>query len=350
MYQFQGQEFDVIGFEEATQFTPWMLTYIATSCRSVRTDFSPRIYYTCNPGGPGHDYIKRLFVDRKYEHGENPDDYVFIQAKVQDNTVLMERDPGYIKTLEALPDHLRKAYLDGRWDSVEGQYFTEFDPAIHVVKPFPIPRDWRRFRAMDWGFNDPCAIYWFAVGPDSHLYVYREIYCTQTPASKVAEFVKKKSVAFDEHGNQFTERISYMAASPDIWQRRGMSDAFGGETIADTFIRNGVPLMKADNNRLSGWMRIRENLALAPDGRPYLQIFSTCPDLIRTLPLLTYDKNDHEDVSDNCEDHAAEALRYGVMTRPSPARRAKQETRRLIALDPLTPLPRDNNAGGFFYA
>lgn len=350
VYQFQGQEFDVIGFEEATTFTEFMLTYISTSCRSVRTDFSPRIYYTCNPGGPGHNYIKRLFIDRVYEHGENPDDYIFIQAKVTDNTVLMERDPGYIKTLEALPDHLRKAYRDGDWDAVDGQYFTEFNRDIHVCAPFTIPRDWRRFRAMDWGFNDPCCVLWFAVAPDSHLYVYREIYKTQTQASVMAQRVKNCSIAFDENGNQYTERITYTAASPDMWQRRGLEDVMGGETIAETFIRNGVPLIKADNDRLNGWMRVRENLAIAPDGKPYLQIFSTCRDLIRTLPILTFDKHDHEDVGDNCEDHAAEALRYGLMTRPSPAKRRQAEAKRRAAADPLTPLPRNEDDGGFFYA
>ena len=101
---------------------------------------------------------------------------------------------------------------------------------------------------------------------------------------------------------------------------------------------------------MNGWMRVRENLQVAPDGRPYVQIFSTCRDLIRTLPLLTYDKHDHEDVADNCEDHAPEAFRYGLMTRPSPAKRKEVERKRLIAIDPLTPLPRKNNEGGFFYA
>lgn len=349
VYQYQGQEYDVIGFEEATAFTEWMLTYIATSCRSTRTDFSPRIYYTCNPGGPGHDYIKRLFIDQRYENGEDPDDYVFIQALVTDNTVLMERDPGYIKSLQALPEHLRKAYLDGRWDVVEGAYFPEFNPVTHICKPFPIPPDWRRFRAMDWGYNDPCCVLWFAIAPDSHLYVYREIYQNHTPASDMAKLVKQRSVALSL-GSQVPERITYTAASPDMWQKRGARDAMGGETIAETFIHNGVPLIPADNNRLNGWMRVRENLALAPDGVPYLQIFPNCRDLIRTLPLLIYDKNDHEDVSDRCEDHAAEALRYGLMTRPSPAKQKEDIQRYKRMVDPLTPLPRKKPESGFFYA
>lgn len=349
-FQFQGQEFDVIGFEEATSFTPFMLDYISTANRSTRTDFKPRIYYTCNPGGPGHDYIKRLFIDRKFQEGENPDDYVFIQAKLTDNTVLMERDPGYMSKLKALPEHLRRANLDGDWDALENQYFPEFRRDVHVIEPFPIPREWRRFRAMDWGFNDPCCVLWFAIAPDSHLYVYREIYKNQTAPSEMARLIKKRSVALDVHGAQYTEHITYTAASPDMWQKRGVRDAMGGETIADTFIKNGVPIIKADNDRLNGWMRVRENLALAPDEKPYLQIFSTCTDLIRTLPLLTYDKHDHEDVSDGCEDHAAEALRYGLMTRPSPAKRKAEIDKHRILIDPLTPLPRRQSEGGFFSA
>ena len=132
-----------------------------------------------------------------------------------------------------------------------------------------------------------------------------------------------------------------------MWQKRGVKDAMGGETIADTFIMNGVPIIKADNDRMNGWMRVRENLAVAPDGRPYVQIFSTCRNLIRTLPLLSYDKHDHEDVGDNQEDHAAESLRYGLMTRPSPAKRKQEEVKRRIAIDPLTSLPRKQE-GGFF--
>ena len=337
-FQFQGQEYDVVGFEEATSFTPFMLDYISTCNRSTRTDFSPRIYYTCNPGGPGHDYIKRLFIDRNFVEGENPDDYVFIQAKLTDNNVLMERDPGYINKLKALPEHLRRANLDGDWDALENQYFPEFRRDAHVIDPFPIPRSWKRFRAMDWGFNDPCCVLWFAVGPDSRVYVYQEIYQRQTPASLMAQLIKDKSKGED---------ISYTVASPDMWQRRGVRDVIGGESIAETFLINGVPLIKADNERMIGWARIRENLMMAADGKPYLQIFSTCHDLIRTLPLLTYDKHDHEDVSDGCEDHAPEALRYGVMSRPSPLKPKQEDVRRRILNDPFTPLPR-KQVGGFF--
>lgn len=343
VFQYQGQEYEVIGFEEATQFTEFQMKYISTCNRTTRTDFKPRIYYTCNPGGVGHDYIKRLFIDRQYTEFEDPDDYVFIPAKVSDNKALMEADPQYVKNLMSLPDHLRKAYLDGEWDVIEGQYFSEFQRTLHVIDPFPIPAHWKKFRAMDWGYNDPCCVLWFAVAPDKHIYVYREYYERQRLAVDVAHTVKSMSG---------TENISYMVASPDAWQHRGTRDVNLGECIADTFAWNGVPLLKADNDRLSGWQRVHENLAIAPDGVPYVQIFSSCRNLIRTLPLLTYGKvtsGRHEDVADNCEDHAPEAFRYGLMSRPSPVTAGiKANKAKIIRFDPLAE-PKDRVIeGGYF--
>ena len=132
VYQYQGQEYDVIGLEEATHFTESQMQFLTTCNRSVRRDFSPRMYYTCNPGGVGHGWVKRLFLDRQYREGETPADYRFIPARLTDNPVLMERDPGYRKSLLSLPEHLRRAYLEGDWDVLQGQYFPEFRRDIHV--------------------------------------------------------------------------------------------------------------------------------------------------------------------------------------------------------------------------
>ncbi|MBQ4458946.1 MAG: terminase family protein [Clostridia bacterium] len=343
VFQYQGQEYEVIGFEEATQFTEFQMKYIAACNRTTRTDFKPRVYYTCNPGGVGHDYIKRLFIDRRFQDGEEPDDYVFIPARVTDNTALMQADPQYIKNLKALPEHLRKGYLDGDWDIVDGQFFSEFQRSLHVVKPFPIPSEWRKFRAMDWGYNAPCCVLWFAVAPDRRVYVYREYYERQRLAKDVAKTVREMTLFED---------ISYTVASPDAWQQRGIGKVgMQGESIAETFMLNGVPLIPADNSRVIGWQRCHENLALAADGLPYVQIFSNCENLIRTLPLLTYGKissNRHEDVSDTCEDHAPEAFRYGLMSRPSPAEIRPQNQAKILAFDPFAK-PRDRAVpGGFF--
>lgn len=336
VFQYQGQEYDVIGFEEATQFTEYQMEFIKTSNRNVRSDFKPRIYYTCNPGGVGHEYIKRLFIDRSYKKTENPDDYRFIKATVYDNYALMQANPEYVSNLESLPEHLRRAFLNGDWDVVEGQFFSEFSRELHVVDPFPIPLAWKRFRSMDWGFNDPCAVYWYAVAPDRRIYVYREIYQAQTLAVDMAKLIVQTNGK---------DVCSYTVASPDMWQKRGMKDVMGGENIAETFGKLKVPLIKADNDRKIGWQRIRENLATAPDGKPYLQIFSNCHNLIRTLPVLFYDQHDHEDVSGNCEDHAAESLRYGLMSRPAPTRIKQSAETAAYQYNPLSPPPKRKESG-----
>ena len=327
VFQYQGQEYDVIGLEEATHFTETQMQFLTTCNRSVRTDFSPRMYYTCNPGGVGHAWVKRLFIDRDYRNSERAEDYVFIPARVTDNPVLLETNPQYLETLENLPEHLRKAYLDGNWDILEGQFFQEFDRSLHVVRPTRLPMEWKRFRAMDWGYNDPCCVLWFAVAPDGKLYVYRELYLRKTLSSEIAKRVKALSE---------DERIAYTVASPDAWQQRGLKGA-EGESIAEVFSRNGVPLLPADNARVPGWQRVREALAKGADGTPELLIFETCKNLIRTLPALTFDTHDCEDVADNCEDHAPEALRYGLMSRPRPA--SEEPKKRLYRYDPLKSSP-----------
>ena len=308
VYQYQGQEYDVIGLEEATHFTEAQMQFLTTCNRSVREDFTPRMYYTCNPGGVGHGWVKRLFIDRVYRNSERAEDYAFIPARVTDNPVLMRRNPDYLTTLQNLPDHLRRAHLDGDWDVLAGQYFAEFMRDRHVVEPFDVPRGWRRFAAMDWGYNDPCCVLWFAVAPGGRVYVYRELYERGVLSSRMAQRIR--SLTGDE-------RLAYTVASPDAWQQRGMEGGdVKGMSIAEVFEKGGVPLLRADNARVAGWQRVREYLAGRDDGEPGLVIFRCCTNLIRTLPMLTFDERCPEDVSGTCEDHAPEALRYGLMSRP----------------------------------
>jgi phage terminase large subunit len=310
VYQFQGQEYDVIGLEEATTFTESQMQFITTCNRTTRSDFKPRMYYTCNPGGVGHAWVKRLFIDREYREGENPGDYYFIPARVYDNPVLMRNNPEYVKTLEALPEHLRRAHLEGDWDVLAGQYFPNYRRDKHTVEPFEIPQSWKRFRSMDWGFNDPCCVLWHACAPDGRVYTYRELYVRQMLA---------RDVAFQVLLLTGQEKVDYTVVSPDMWQKRGQKD-IQGESIAEIFTTNGVPVIRADNDRMVGWTVMREYMADAPDGMPYWQIFSTCRNLIRTIPLAVHDEHKVEDISATCEDHALESARYGLMSRPRPAK------------------------------
>ena len=177
--RYQGAEYDVIFFDEATQLQERWMRQLAACVRGVN-GFPKRIYYTCNPGGPGHGYIKRLFIDRRYEPGENGEDYVFIPARVTDNRVLLARQPEYVKQLEALPPKLRAAWLEGKWDVLAGQVFQEFtdDPAhyedrrySHVIRPFRIPREWNVYRSYDFGYAKPFSCGWWAVDHDGCVYI-----------------------------------------------------------------------------------------------------------------------------------------------------------------------------------
>jgi phage terminase large subunit len=207
VFQYQGQEYDVIGLEEATQFSSFQRDFLMTCNRTTRSDFTPRMYYTANPGGVGHTWFKRLFVDRKYKNKEKPEDYIFIQANVYDNKVLMESNPEYVENLENLPDELRKAHLEGRWDVFVGQYFTEYDPKVHEIKPFPIPKTWRRYFTMDYGL-DMLAGYWIAMDEHGHAYVYREVYKSQLRVGRAAEEIIKA-----EDGDVVYDRL----APPDLF-------------------------------------------------------------------------------------------------------------------------------------
>ncbi|MBO4562889.1 MAG: phage terminase large subunit [Clostridia bacterium] len=310
VYQYQGQEYAVIGMEEATHFTEEQQQFLATCNRTSLTGFTPRMYYTCNPGNVGHAWVKRLFIDRAFREGEDPNDYVFIPARIWDNAALLTADPGYVRQLMTLPEDLRRAHLEGDWDVHAGQYFREFSRERHVVPPYDIPKWHRRFRSMDWGYNDPCCVLWHAVDTEGRVTTYRELYVRETRPEEVAKRVKELT------GD---EDIAYTVASPDLWQNRGATlksaGGFEGETLAELFIKSGLPVVPADSTRVAGWQRVRDYLAPAPDGEPRWRCFSDCVNLIRTLPALQYDAHDREDAADG-EDHAPEALRYGLMSRP----------------------------------
>jgi len=305
--QYQGQAYEVIGLEEATQFTEFQYTALTESNRlsgNLKEDFVPRMYFTCNPGGVGHGWVKRLFIDRDYRHGEDGEDYVFIPSTVYDNKYLMSKNPEYIKNLESLPELRRKAMLHGDWDAFEGQYFTEFSREKHVIPPFEIPQDWIRFAAMDYGL-DMCACLWFAYPPGGErIVVYRELYRPSMLLSQAAQEIIRLS------GN---EKIRYIAASPDLGGRRQESGKSGFDILNSCGLRG---LVAANNSRIEGWRLIREYLTAQRNGEPVIGFFEGCTNLIRTLPRLVFDKTAVEDAASTPHEitHAPDALRYGLMS------------------------------------
>ena len=341
--QYQGAEYDFIIFEEATNFEESWITFIATALRTTRADFRPRIYYTCNPGGVSHAYFKRLFIDRQFVEGEDPDDYLYIPATVRDNAVLMERNPGYIKQLEALPENLRRAHLDGDWNVFDGAFFAELrlfakplaDATMtHVVEPFDIPYSWRIYRSFDWGYSKPSACLWWAVDYDGRAYLADELYtCAARGGTMIPDTGLKWSAdqVFAEIHRRESERFPGRqitgVADPAIWAENG------GEPIVAAADRHQVYFDRADHTRIAGWMQVRRRLQFGEDGRPMLYIFSTCKNTLRTLPILQYSARDPEDLDTTEEDHIADALRYFCMMSPlAPSREIQQN---YPILDPL---------------
>ena len=302
--RYQGQEYDVIAIDEATQLSEFRFS-IFKACLRGSNDFPRRMYLTCNPGGIGHSWVKRLFVDRDFREGENPDDYNFIPARVFDNPILIEADPEYVSSLESLPERLRDAWLYGRWDVFEGQFFPEFDAAIHVCTRREIPSRLSRFIALDYGFDRLAALL-VGIDEQGNVWVIREHCESGLTLSEAA--IRAAALAEGESAE-------YAVCSPDLWNRRQDSGLSGFEIMQGA---KGMPPMRpADDRRVPGWRVLREYLS-AKAGHPFIRISSECKELIECLPALLCDVRRNEDASDSPHKitHAPEALRYAVMSRP----------------------------------
>ena len=313
MEEYQGQEYDWIFMDEATQFTEMEFRILGGCLRGVN-QFPKRFYLTCNPGGVGHRWVKRLFIDRDFKTGsanpeedENPKDYKFIFATVEDNTALKEAEGGnrYISMLSALPEKIRAAHRYGDWDALGGSYFNEFSTARHTCEPFTIPAGWARYRAFDYGL-DMFACYWVAVDENGRSYVYREYCQSGLIAKDAASMVLDNTLP--------GENISITFAPPDIWARHGDGN---GKSSAEIFMLSGVGLVKASNNRVQGHLQIHEMLSNMPDSKPGLIIFRTCKKLIGDIAAIQADENNPNDCAKEPHDitHTVDALRYYCVSR-----------------------------------
>lgn len=308
--QYQGQEYDVIFMDEATHFSEYQFNAIKSCMRGVNS-FPKRFYLTCNPGGVGHGWVKRLFIDRDYRQGEDEGDYLFIPAKVYDNTALMAADPEYVKGLLALPDELRHAWLDGNWDAFAGQFFPEFKREVHVVPPREFPEGTRIYRAIDYGL-DMLACIWVALEPSGVATVFREVCEKDLIISEAAKLIARNS----------PEPVYETYAPPDLWGRQRET----GKSIVEIFAENGVETVRAENSRIAGWLCVKEWLKDTPLG-PALRVSSACPRLIRCITELCYDEHDPCDASTTPHDitHITDALRYFCAARPRPGRADRKE-------------------------
>ena len=327
--RYQGQEYDIIAIDEATQLNEYQFSVFKACLRGVGA-VPRRMYLTCNPGGVGHAWVKRLFVDRVFLPDENPADYRFIPAQVYDNPVLTSADPGYVRQLESLPEKLRNAWLLGRWDVFEGQFLPEFRPDLHTVGPEDIPaRGLRYFAALDYGF-DMLAALLLGVDAAGRVWVLRE-HCQ--PGLVLG-------AAGDAVSALCRDRpVEYLVASPDLWNRRQDTGRSGFEIMQS--IRGVPPMQPADNRRVPGWRVLREFLQ-QDGGCARLRISRDCRVLCDSLPALLCDPARPEDASDepHAVTHAPEALRYALMSRFASYRESALPDRnfRFPAHKPANPL------------
>ncbi|MBQ6895852.1 MAG: phage terminase large subunit [Oscillospiraceae bacterium] len=311
VYKYQSAEYDIIRFDELTHFTEDMYIYLMSRLRGTNS-YPKQIKSSTNPGGVGHSWVKERFIDRccngifSDENGTRQ----FIPAKVSDNSFLMKNDKGYINRLNRLGEKDRRALLYGDWDIFDGQYFSEFRRSIHVVRPFSIPKHWKRYFTMDYGL-DMFAGYFIAVDTQGKAYVYREIYKPNLIISAAA----KEIIAAGE------KDISVYYAPPDLYSRRQDT----GKSVAEIFAEHGILLAKSENSRVQGWYNLKEWLTPYKDEvgniTANMVIFENCTNLIRTLPALTFDRTNPNDVAVHPHEitHAPDAIRYFVSGRPSPA-------------------------------
>ena len=356
--KFQGHQFSWIAFDELPNWATDVAYNKLKAClRSAHDIPFKRIRSSGNPGGAGQDWVKKRFIDphpegfkpitdvryinlmtgSQLEENEIDDNVLqdpnwqriestrmFIPSRLQDNKILMENDPLYIaKLAQAGGKELVKAWLAGDWDAIEGAYFDTWDKTKHITEPFIIPDAWARIRGFDWGYSKPFCVLWGAISdgsivnvggvpvsfPRDSIIIYREYYGTTGKADEGIKLNPNEIALNTLKNEEYDGIINDYVADPAIY------DVSVGESIAEQMYNNGCYWRPADNKRIPGWQQIRYRLK-GVDGRPLIYIFDNCHNLIRTFPIMQYDKTKPEDLDTKLEDHALDTLRYICMSRP----------------------------------
>jgi hypothetical protein len=335
--EYQGHSYTRVYIEEATNFpTPSPINLLRGTLRSA-SGAHLGLRLTCNPGGPGHKWVKERYIKPHpagykvlKEYVEALDgtmitqERVFIPAKLQDNQLLLLNDPKYVGRLRQVgSSQLVNAWLKGDWDIVEGAFFDRFSVDTHVLPAEEwLPRimeqrDATRFVSFDWGSSKPFSVGWYIISngawglPRDVVVKYREWYGSSGPNTGLRLSPRQVAIGIleREHG----ERIRYRVADPSIFIRDG------GPSIGESMFSEGVAFRKADNKRKTGWIQLRQALGGDfPEGRvePKLLLLSTCPETIQELQTIPADERDPEDVDTDAEDHAVDDTRYAMMSRP----------------------------------
>jgi hypothetical protein len=335
LMKYQGAEYQLCVLEEGTHFLYEMFDYMRSRLRAggpvadamAKIGMRPRMIITANPGGIGHHWVKREFIDpapagkvwrpRPTATEPDPPTRCYVPAKATDNPYL---DKGYINRLNSMSDNLRRALRDGDWDVLDGVRFPDFRRDVHVIEPgqLPIPHSgYPRVVGVDYGSSAPFSAHWMAKLPDGLIVVYRELYIKGLTPQQQAAAIRDAEAP----GERMPDRPLPVVLDPSMWARSvnnplavGKNDAPPPGSIADAYYQVfGSQVSKARNDRVGGWALLEDQMRIRDDGLPRFLIHSTCTNLIRTLPAAPRDLRNPDDIDTKSDDHALDSTRYGLM-------------------------------------
>ena len=309
----QGIEYQYIIIDEANNFPITMIDAIKGSLRSaMNNDFVPTLLMTGNPGGLNDMYFKSRYINPNYSMW-TPEElkyqhlYVYVKSMTSDNPYI---DEAYYQNLGSLDEKRRRAWLEGDWDVFVGQFFTSFSMEKHVVDDFEIPQDWRIVAGLDLGFSKdhPTMCYWLAQDPVTlRIYVCHEYEAYSSIQRYVYDIAYINKTKF---------RNVLIYADKTMWNKNMLRQE-SDESPAMYFVREGLPLVAANNDRVNGWRMFKQWLHYENDQVPLLQFFRSCNKAITTLPLLKHATrmgSHTEDCDSRGPDDAADAIRYALVT------------------------------------
>jgi hypothetical protein len=339
---YKGHEWEWLGIDEAGDWPDSRPIDFLWGCLRSPAGIPCVRRMSANPGGPGHAWIKKRYVDfgpyRPHSWQPQPEEAahvwiesVFVPSRLEDNPALHKADPAYEAKLAAAGTRtLYRAWRHGDWSIVAGQYFDIWDPVRHVIKTSQVNlQPWNpKWISMDWGFADACAIHWHALLESRQVVTYRELVVNKMEAPALADLIAKNTLK--------DEKIQRFYLGGDAFAQKESVRTIADEIAAVMRERGLPPPVRADNDRIGGWQLLYQMLVSG-----HWKIAENCIILIESLPLLQRDEKHVEDVAESAVDHAPDSARYGLKTHLGNVQMPTDELVKaaMTAVDPTTGEP-----------
>ncbi len=355
VHKYDSMEINLFTPDELTSETEYIYLYIGfTRVRTSDPDLPAIIRAAGMPGGVGHSWVRKRFVDPlpsgKVIRGRGGNLRIYIHATLADNPHI---DKAYRQSLEALPEAEKRAKLYGDWNAYAGQVFDEFrdrhypdepDNACHVIDEFEIPSYWPRIVIGDWGFAAMTWIGFAAISPQRRVYIYREMFWVKTKIEEWAPYVKEhidvenpRVIKFcrsagKELGMEHTiqEQIAAALGRPIELTANAAGSRVAGKQLIHEYLR-WKPKAQFTKQKIQNYSEERAMWLLRNGGMkayksyldsfneeeaetnlPKLQIFKSCRVLIEAIKACSYDKKNVEDIAEFEGDDPIDGLRYIV--------------------------------------